>query len=83
MKHIYLPLMTAVLLGMGSLSVANEPTSSPTVMTDGEMDKIVAGSGWHAAYVGGPGAPYGGNYIENEGEADRGNPRQGACVNCE
>jgi hypothetical protein len=78
--------MTAVLLGMGSLSVANEPTSSPTVMTDGEMDKIVAGN--RGAGVTGPGAPRGNNAIENYGQVEdsndassRNNPYQGACVN--
>ena len=45
MKKTYLALLASVLLGFGSVAVADEPAYSPVTMTDAEMDTVVAGNG--------------------------------------
>ena len=65
MRKTYVAILATALLGFGSGAIADEPVKAPTILTDAQMEKIVAGN--NGAWVGGPGAPLGGNQICNFG----------------
>jgi hypothetical protein len=43
MKNTLITLTATALLAMGSVAIADEPTQSPVMMTDAQMDQMVAG----------------------------------------
>jgi hypothetical protein len=43
MKKIYIALLTTALLGMGSVAIAGEPVTGPVILSDKQMQQIVAG----------------------------------------
>ena len=52
MKKTYMVLLASVLLGFGSVAVADEPAVGPVTLTDAQMDVVVGGSAdWHQASV--------------------------------
>jgi hypothetical protein len=71
LKSIYAVLMTSVLLIFGSVAVANEPAKGPLILSDAQLDIVIAGDNGvdHTTYHDSRGADKGGANIPYVGDA--------------